>query len=528
MDREAGNRRLGGSQLGPLLLVYAAGFLALHEIAANWAHGATYSLWFPAAGLRFAILWTYGARLALPLALVELAVQSAVGRVALDSTVGFLSAAGIIGPPLAYGLAIWLVRRKDGALFSANPMPVGFAAVVAPFFGSLAGLPWHLLGGSSGIESLPEAMASVVVATSGDLLGVLLVAPPLLWLLGGRPWRDRAPRLGWMEMIELVVVLALGWGAVAAIYAMGQGLRLQPVLLATVWIGFRFGRVPAWLAAACSAAVVLPITPGVAAPADRLGIHMLLACIAAGGYLAGSYADAETRLRQELKRRDKMLLQAERLKTLRAMSVAVIHEISQPLSTIALEIRHLRRAAEDGAVTHEDLLESTALIERKASYLSEMVRRLRSFGGRASGEASRIPAELLLREVAEITAAEARGLNVTLHQRADPGIVVTGQDIELQQALANLVRNAVQASPDGEVRIAVARSGARVRFDVSNLPTIPRSGGSGMGIGIMVARTIAEFHGGEVELGTDGSGLMTASLILPDTVGGDGQTRWAS
>lgn len=521
--------RLGGSQLGPLLLVYAAGFLALHEIAAVWAHGATYSLWFPAAGLRFAILWTYGARLALPLALTELAAQSAMGRVSLDSTAGLLSAAGIVGPPLAYGLAIWLVRRRDESpLFRANPMPVGFAAVVAPFFGSLASLPWHLLKGSSGIGSLPEATGSLVVATSGDLLGVLLVAPPLLWLLGGRPWRDRIPRLDWKQLIEIFVVLALGWGAVSAIYAMGQGIRLQPVLLATVWIGFRFGRAPAWLAATLSAAVILPMTPEVAAPADRLGIHMLLACIAAGGYLAGSYADAETRLRQELKRRDKILLQAERLKTLRAMSVAVIHEISQPLSTIALEIRHLKRAAEDGAVAHEDLLESTALIERKASHLSEMVRRLRSFGGRASGEASRIPADLLVREVTELAAAEAKALNVALCPRVDPGIFVTGQDIELQQALANLVRNAVQASPQGEVRITVTRWGSRVRFDVSNLPTLPGSGGEGMGIGIMVAKTIAEFHGGELELATDTSGVRTASLILPDGEGARGEVRWAS
>ena len=43
---------------------------------------------------------------------------------------------------------------------------------------------------------------------------------------------------------------------------------------------------------------------------------------------------------------DRMLFQAERLKTLRAMSVAVIHEISQPLSTLAIEAKHLHEIEE--------------------------------------------------------------------------------------------------------------------------------------------------------------------------------------
>ena len=54
----------------------------------------------------------------------------------------------------------------------------------------------------------------------------------------------------------------------------------------------------------------------------------------AAGRADKGFAEAEARSHAEIARRDRMLFQAERLKTLRAMSVAVIHEISQPLAGI--------------------------------------------------------------------------------------------------------------------------------------------------------------------------------------------------
>ncbi|GAA3257635.1 hypothetical protein GCM10020258_18020 [Sphingomonas yabuuchiae] len=88
---------------------------------------------------------------------------------------------------------------------------------------------------------------------------------------------------------------------------------------------------------------VLPDTAGAMDTPERLQRHLALATIVVTGYLAGSFADAQATARAMLERRDRLLFQAERLKTLRAMSVAVIHEVSQPLSTLAIEARHLHQ-----------------------------------------------------------------------------------------------------------------------------------------------------------------------------------------
>ncbi|MCK9826216.1 hypothetical protein NOCD_22250, partial [Nocardioides cavernae] len=126
---------------------------------------------------------------------------------------------------------------------------------------------------------------------------------------------------------------------------------------------------------------------------------------------AGSFADAEARALAAVARRDRMLFQAERLKTLRAMSVAVIHEISQPLSTLAIEARHL---VEISARADPEIAETARLIERKTATLSTLVRRLRRFGGRAVDEPSLLPVATLLDTVTALARPEASVAGVAI------------------------------------------------------------------------------------------------------------------
>ena len=72
------------------LLVYGSAFTALHHFAAQWQAGA-FSLWFPAAGLRFAFLWRVGAPMTPAAALAELLVQLATGESTLEPVPAALS-----------------------------------------------------------------------------------------------------------------------------------------------------------------------------------------------------------------------------------------------------------------------------------------------------------------------------------------------------------------------------------------------------------------------------------------------------
>jgi C4-dicarboxylate-specific signal transduction histidine kinase len=248
----------------------------------------------------------------------------------------------------------------------------------------------------------------------------------------------------------------------------------------------------------------------------RIALHSGLAAVAISAYLAGSFSEGQRRARADIARRDRVLFQAERLKTLRAMSVAVIHEISQPLSTLAIESRHLAAISEDPAAHATDIRESARLIERKAETLSNMVRRLRRFGGRAVDEPSLLSLSRVLDETVHLAAGEARAGRSSLRLNVpEEDLLIMGQEVELTQALLNLVRNAIAASPGSAIDISLKLSNSEAAIHISNSVNRDSKGYGGMGIGSLVARAIIEAHGGRLERTASVAHLITHEVTLP-------------
>jgi signal transduction histidine kinase len=106
---------------------------------------------------------------------------------------------------------------------------------------------------------------------------------------------------------------------------------------------------------------------------------------------------------------------------------------------------------------------------------------------------------------------------------------VFGVPDRLQQAVLNLVLNAIQAMPHGgRVVLQVAASGGLVRVSVTDSgPGLPQDlaeklfdtrvttkpGGSGLGLPLV--RMIAEAHGGSVWYRSDEGRGATFTLVLP-------------
>ena len=506
-----------------LLIAYGGAFILAHHVARPWGGAHFFSLWYPAAGVRLALLWYCGARWAPVIALYECLIQLGTGVVSVDSLDIWNDLGGVARAPLTYGAAIGLVQwmqRRGTSDLSIAPMPFGLATVLAPTTAAFVAGLWEWLrpGVTPDLSTQPFA-TTIAAFLVGDLLGVLLIAPPLLWLAARIDGVDRAEQAPWpspTRIAEAGLVFVTGWALAMALAGVNPQISLTPVLVIATWVGLRCGRHGAWVAIMVCAAIILPWSAPMSSVATRFALHMGLAGVAISAYLAGSFADAQERARRDIARRDRILFQAERLKTLRAMSVAVIHEISQPLSTLAIESRHLAAISRADDPSVVDMAQSAALIERKAQTLADMVRRLRRFGGRAVDEPSPLSLRQLVMDSIAMVAAEARALRCHIDLSAQPvDAMVRGQEVELTQALLNLVRNAMTASPGEVIGIAISADKATASVQVRNRVVAKPSEHGGMGIGTLVARAIVEAHGGHLDGHKEDETMVCYTIRLP-------------
>ncbi|MEV0386424.1 HAMP domain-containing sensor histidine kinase [Nonomuraea sp. NPDC050643] len=224
----------------------------------------------------------------------------------------------------------------------------------------------------------------------------------------------------------------------------------------------------------------------------------------------------------------------ERLEELRKEMVSdIAHELRTPLSNI----RGWLEATEDGVVAPDRELVSSLLEE--ALLLQHIIDDLQDLAVADAGELrlreEPVNVADLLVQVATAHRGGAEAAGVTLTTRADGEPRLFADPVRLRQAVGNLASNAVRHTPpDGTVSLLARREGDDVVIDVTDtgtgiaaedLPLIferfwrveksrsRRTGGSGLGLPI--ARKLAEAHGGTLHATSVLGEGSTFTLRLP-------------
>ena len=209
------------------------------------------------------------------------------------------------------------------------------------------------------------------------------------------------------------------------------------------------------------------------------------------------------------------------------------HELRNPLAAIVTSAAVVEATAVEPA-----LRRSVAAITRQATHLARLTDDLLDVARITSRriQLERQPVDLRttvsLAWEAQRHRADAKQQQVTLNLPDRP-VMVWGDATRLQQVVGNLVNNASKYSPeggsiwlavtasDGQATVSVSDNGAGIPaekldsiFDlfVQANPTLARSEG-GLGIGLTLARRVAELHGGTIEASSAGPGQGATFLL---------------
>ncbi|MGI9148600.1 MAG: sensor histidine kinase [Chloroflexota bacterium] len=304
-------------------------------------------------------------------------------------------------------------------------------------------------------------------------------------------------------------------------------LYLVPIMLAAT----RWGRGPAVAAAVVSALghdffFIQPVgTLTVASPDEAVGLVLLLFTALVTAQLADTARHAATQEREAAIAR-----RSDELKT--SLLRSVTHDLRTPLASIKANVSGLLQP--DVAYTDEDRAELLVAINEEADRLDGLVSNLL--------EASRLEAGVLtlnkqLQDLAELVQAVVARLRPLLDAR--PIRLALEQDLplvacdyaQIDRALTNLIENAARHTPTGtpiEVSLAAERQGVCLRV-IDHGPGVPlvdrerlfrpfergHTGASGSGLGLSIARGLAEAHGGHLDVEDGPSGGACFCLTLP-------------
>jgi signal transduction histidine kinase len=232
------------------------------------------------------------------------------------------------------------------------------------------------------------------------------------------------------------------------------------------------------------------------------------------------------------------LAHAARLASMGELTASIAHQIKQPLSAILAhaDTAELLLEAQDPPIAEVQRI--IARIRSDDLRASDVITHLHDLLGKHAMERKVVDVNGVVVDTLQVLEAEARRREVTVDSALAPMLPpIVGDRIHLQQVVLNLVLNAMDALAAmpanarrvrvttallaGRVAITVADSGPGIdpKIAASLFASFVTTKAQGLGLGLSIARSIVEAHGGRIDaLDPEGGGAQfRVTLPLPKT-----------
>ncbi len=255
-----------------------------------------------------------------------------------------------------------------------------------------------------------------------------------------------------------------------------------------------------------------------------------------GAMISGLLHERRRRHLAEVQSRERMaeLAHTNRYTMAGELTASIAHEINQPLGAILANAEtadEILKSPTPDIAELKDIVKDILQDDRRAG---EVIRRIRSLLKKAPYEAKDIDLNDVVRETVEFLSALAIARRVELVSVITPdALPITGDRIQLQQVILNLVVNGIDAMTETPaesrtISIRTSRAEEFAELSVSDRGSgIPEdnlkkvfepfytSKAEGMGMGLSIARTIIEAHGGKISAENRDHGGASFRITLP-------------
>ncbi len=219
------------------------------------------------------------------------------------------------------------------------------------------------------------------------------------------------------------------------------------------------------------------------------------------------------------------LMRSERLSLVGTMANSIIHDLKNPIHALKMCTSLIDKRTDDPSIRS-----FTNIMEKSVESMTDMVQELLDFArGQSSLQADRRPLKAVLEEL-DTQLVRMVPENVHLVRELHPCGEAMVDVRRFVRVLLNVIKNSVEAMPHGGLlRLGLRVAEGRALFTVSDTgcgiapelqakifePFVTHGKSHGTGLGMAIAKSVVEAHGGFMSLqSTVGTGT-TVEIVLP-------------